>query len=224
MSHSLEYSRLHQLKQTNRSVVRTQVRNEISGNFSSQQRSRDSYLIIFSRKHADMICKIANSTLAFLRRNLYHCQEMYNQMLIKLNLRIYCDSLGPLQLHSTKYQSIQQQAARFVLSDFSTYSSVTVMLSMEHITSQKAYNAVNDAFQDLHNLVELCLPNYIAYNTSATRGHKDELSIPFSRVDVYKHSFSPSTIPKWNSLTASTVELASVDSFVIYLDIAVHSL
>ena len=26
-------------------------------------------------KHVDMICKKANSTLAFLRRNLYHCQR-----------------------------------------------------------------------------------------------------------------------------------------------------
>ena len=69
-------------------------------------------------------------------------------------------------------------------------------------------------FKILHNLVELCLPNYIAYKTSATRGHKYKLSIPFSRVDVYKYSFFPSTIPKWNSLPVSTVEVASVDSFV----------
>ena len=69
-------------------------------------------------------------------------------------------------------------------------------------------------FKILHNLVELCLPNYIAYNTSATRGHKYKLSITFSRVDVYKHSLFPSTIPKCNSLSASTVEVASVGSFV----------
>jgi len=69
-------------------------------------------------------------------------------------------------------------------------------------------------FKILNNLVLLCLPNYITYNTNTTRGHKYKLQIPFSRVDVYKHSFFPSTIPKWNSLSASTMEVASVDSFV----------
>ena len=69
-------------------------------------------------------------------------------------------------------------------------------------------------FKILHNLVELCLPNYVVYNTSVTRGHKYKLSIPFSRVEVYRYSLFPSTIPKWNSLPSSAVEVASVDSFV----------
>ena len=111
-----------------------------------------------------------------------------------------------------KIESIKWQAARFALSDFSTYSSVIVMLSrlkwstLHHRRQMLKWTML---FKILYNLV-VCLPNYIAYNTSATRGHKYKLSIPFSRVDVYKYSFFPSTIPKWNSLPSSTVEVASI--------------
>ena len=121
------------------------------------------------------------------------------------------------QRNIKKIESIQRRAARFVLSDFSTYSSVTAMLSRlkwSTLHHRRHILKLTMLFKILHNLVELCLPNYITFNTSTTRGHKYKLSIPFSRVDVYKHSFFPSTIPKWNSLSASAVEVASIDSFI----------
>ena len=59
----------------------------------------------------------------------------------------------------------------------------------EHYIIEDIILKLTMLFKFLHNLVELCLPNYIAYNTSITRGHKYKLLIPFSRVDVYKYSF-----------------------------------
>ena len=82
-------------------------------------------------KHADMICKKANSTLAFLRRNLYHCQrnvkvdayQTYVRPILEYAVTAWASYT---QRNINKIKSIQQRAARFVLS---TYSSVNVMLS-----------------------------------------------------------------------------------------------
>jgi len=156
--------------------------------------------------------------LTFLRRNLYHCQRNVKvdayQTYVRPILEYAVTGWAPYtQRNINKIESIQRRVARFVLSDFSTYSSVTVMLSrLKWSTLHHRRHTLKLTI--LHNLVDLCLPNYIAYNASVTRGHKYKLSIPFSRVDVYKYSSFPSTIPKWNSLPASTVEVASVDSFV----------
>ena len=70
----------------------------------------------------------------------------------------------------------------------------------------------------LHNLAELCLPNYYNYIITMQRywrSHgKLKLSITFSRIDVYKHSFPPQYHPQVEQLVNNyIVEVASVDSF-----------
>jgi len=150
-----------------------------------------------------MICKIANSTLAFLRCNLYHCQRNVKidayQTYVRPILEYAVTAWAPYtQRNINKIESIQRRAARFVMSDFSTYSSVTAMLSSlkwSTLHHRRHILQLIMLFKILHNLVEFCLSNYIAFNTCTTRGHKFKLSIPLSRIDVYKHSFFPSTIP-----------------------------
>jgi len=142
--------------------------------------------------------------------SIYHCQRNVKidayQTYVRPILEYAVTAWAPYtQRNIKKIESIQRWAARFVLSDFSTYSSVTVMLSRSTLHHRRHILKLTMLFKMLHNLVELSLPNYITYNTSTTRGHKYKLSIPFSRVDVYKHSFFPSTIPKWNSLSASNL-------------------
>ena len=126
-----------------------------------------------------MICKKANSTLAFLRRNLYHCQRNVKviayQTYVRPILEYAVTAWAPYTQRSiNKIESIQRRVARLVYLDFSTYSSVTVMLSrlkwstlhhrrhtlkltmlfkilhnlieIEHIASYKTYIEINDAF------------------------------------------------------------------------------
>jgi len=74
-------------------------------------------------KHVDMICKKANSTLAFLRRNLYHCQRNVKigayQTCVRPILKYAVTAWAPYtQWNIRKIESIQRRAARFVLSDF----------------------------------------------------------------------------------------------------------
>ena len=98
-----------------------------------------------------------------------------------------------------------------------TCSSVTTMLSKLKWTTlhhRRHILKLTMLYKILHNLVELHLPNYITYNTSITRGHEFKLSIPFSRINAYKHSFFPSTIPKWNNLPAAVVRVRTAESFI----------
>ena len=51
-------------------------------------------------------------------------------------------------------------------------------------------------------MVNISLPESIIPSTTTnyTRGHNLRLYLPFSRVNVYKHSFFPATMNLWNEL------------------------
>ena len=85
-------------------------------------------------KHIDITCKKANNTLSFLRRNLYHCHRKVKvdayQTYVRPILEYAATVWAPYtQRNISKLESIQRRAARFVMGDFSTYSSVTNMLA-----------------------------------------------------------------------------------------------
>ena len=108
-----------------------------------------------------------NSTLSFLRCNLYHCQR-------NVKIDVYYTYVRPIleytvmawaphtQKNINKIKIIQHWAARFVMSNFSTYSSVTTMLSkLKWNTSHHRRHILKLTmlFKILHNLVELHLPS-----------------------------------------------------------------
>jgi len=76
------------------------------------------------------------------------------------------------------------------MGDYCLTSSVTEMLN----TSQ--WNSLNHRrnvlrlqmmYKITHRIVHLKLPEYIAYSHGITRGHDYKLTIPPTRIDVYKH-------------------------------------
>jgi len=128
------------------------------------------------------------------------------------------------QQNINKLEGIQRRTTRFVMSDFSTYSSVSTMLSnlmwetLHH--RRKSLNLM--FFKILNNLVELCLPNYIIPHISITRGHKSKFSILYTRIDAYKYSFFPATIPIWNNLPAEAMKSKNIDTFINFCNDIVH--
>ena len=83
--------------------------------------------------HVDKICKKANSTQAFLQRNIRSCPQ-------KIKARCYTTLVRPLLEFSSaawaphhksdinKLESVQRRAARFVMRDYHRTSSVSSML------------------------------------------------------------------------------------------------
>jgi len=85
--------------------------------------------------HIQALCKKANKTLNFIRRNLNKCDK-------SIKASAYLTIVRPLLEYAScvwdpyqKYlihdiEKIQRHAARWVMSDYSTYSSVTEMLKL----------------------------------------------------------------------------------------------
>ena len=104
-----------------------------------------SYLTFDSRltfnKHIECICKRANLALAFIRINTQR----------KIRADAYCTYMRPILEYAAfvwsphtntninKLESVQRRAARYVMSDFDRYSSVTEMLSTLQWESLKNY-------------------------------------------------------------------------------------
>jgi len=84
-------------------------------------------------KHIDYIASKANQALAFLQRNLTSCPT---QVKINCYKTLVCPIMDCcstvwscyIQCNINKAEVIQRHAARFVLNDYSQYSSVTAML------------------------------------------------------------------------------------------------
>ena len=49
--------------------------------------------------------------------------------------------------------------------------------------------------------------------TATRSSHERNLSVPYARTDVYKHSFFPSTVSLWNKLPETIKETQSLDTF-----------
>jgi len=99
-----------------------------------------------------MTCKKANNALSFLRRNLYHCQRKVKvdayQTYVRPILEYAATVWAPYtQRNISKLESIQCRVARFVMGDFATYSSDS-MLSKGYIASQKKFIKVGYVVRD----------------------------------------------------------------------------
>ena len=111
---------------------------------------------------------------------------------------------------------IQRKAARFVLSDYSRYSSVTSMLN------QLDWQSLERRRDDLilvmfHKIikqyVDISCDHILHTVPSITHSsNKKFLHLP-SRIDSFKHSLFPRAIRLWNHLLDHLVETDNVDNF-----------
>ena len=159
-------------------------------------------------KHIDNVCKKANSTLAFIRRNLKSCQRQIKAdaylMYVRPTLEYAAAVWAPhTKCDTEKLEAVQRRAARFVMSDFNRTSSVTEMLhnlNWNTLSSRRQTSRLCLLYKILHNLVDVTLPSYIVPSTRFTRGHDQKFILPQSRIDIYKFYFFPDSIRLWNNL------------------------
>ena len=84
--------------------------------------------------HINQVTKKANSTLAFLRRNLHHCPRPTKSLCYLTLIRPLTEYSAVIwDLHTAenirKLEMIQRRAARMVYVDYQTTSSVSTMLN-----------------------------------------------------------------------------------------------
>ena len=103
--------------------------------------------------------------------------------------------LGPtLPGTSINFRKVQRRAARWVLSDYSYYSSVTAMLQQLNwlpLAKRRKQQRLKLLYQIMHGIVGLSLPDYIHFTIRHTRQLPFRLIVPSTNTTSYVTSFFP---------------------------------
>ena len=109
-------------------------------------------------------------------------------------------------------------SARFVMNNFSSYASITQMLTSLNwptLAQCRQQERAIMMFKIIHNLVDIPVNSYFTPvpMTHDTRGHNMRFMQPMTRTDSYLHSFFPFAIKIWYSLPQHGINSKDIDEF-----------
>ena len=152
--------------------------------------------------HVVAICNKANSTRAFLQRNLRQCSPTikslayltYVQPILEYASTVWSPYV---RTDIARLEMVQRKAARFVFNKFSAYSSVTSTLSQlnwQSLEVRRTNAIITMFYKVINNLICIDFSQDLQPVLSSTRGYlKRFISLP-ARVNSYYHSFLPHSI------------------------------
>ena len=177
-------------------------------------------------EHISRICKKANSTLAFLRRNLNIKNQALKanayKALVRPQLEYGCAAWDPHHEQDiTELERIQRRAARYVSGNYDPRASVTAMLQhlgWQSLEQRRQHHRLCILFKARHHLMQLNTGAYLQHPARATRhATSNTYRVPSSRTDIHKTSYFPRTIRDWNCLGEEIRNLEELDSFKLNL-------
>ena len=114
-------------------------------------------------------------------------------------------------------EKVQRRAARWVLNDFSRYSSITNMLQQLSWLSLQVHRKIcrlQTLFKIIHNEYPLSIPSYYLEMERATRQyHPRRYILPTSSTNIFQHSFYFRSIRDWNALPPRLIDHDNIDQF-----------
>ena len=172
-----------------------------------------------------MRAKAARS-LGLIRRTLGKCNQevketAYNT-LVRPQLEYATSAWNPhTERNNRIVESVQRQAARFVMHDYHRESSVTDMLNTLHWDTLQTRRLLHqtEMFYHIHcGMVNINPPSEIERLPRPARSlssHSHNLSYkqPYTRVDCYLYSMYPRAIHVWNRLPVAAVTADSIHGF-----------
>ena len=119
--------------------------------------------------------------------------------------------------NKSKIEKVKRRAARWVSNDYSTYSSVTDMLSnlgWQSLEYRRIDVRLTMFYKIVYGLVAIPLPSYFVRPEVYTR-HMHSLSYRQIHTSVcyYQYSFFPMLVVLWNKLPADLVPVSDLDYF-----------
>ena len=136
----------------------------------------------------NIVVKLANKSLGFVRRSLYPCSES-TKYIIRPKLEYATAVWDPYrQEQIASIEAVQRRVARFIKRDYNRTSSVTEMLQsldLDLLEDRRKAHRLNIFYLAVNNSIALSIPNYF---------------LPKQYCDYYFYSFYPRTIRDWNSL------------------------
>ena len=171
-------------------------------------------------KHVDSITKKGIRCLGFLHRNLSKCPRnikttCYNNFVRPIVEYASCVWDPHTKRNSAKIETVERNAARFVMNNYSRESSVTTMLEelkWESLDHRRGSNKVSMMYRINNHLIDIADDQLISLNTPA-RGHNKRFIIPKTRTTLLTGAFFPETIRLWNCLPQNVVNSPSLDVF-----------
>ena len=177
--------------------------------------------------HINNVTAKANSVLGLLRRNLKISSQAVKtqayQSLVRPHLEYASTVWSPHTSYNIKkVEMVQRRAARYVCNRWHNTSSVSEMVShlgWESLAVRRSNMRLHTMYRIVHTTMRDPWHRWLTLSTRQTRGFHLWRYIPLSPSnDPYKFSFSPCTIPVWNSLPLHVVSSPTLDSFRLRLN------
>ena len=154
-----------------------------------------------SSTHITNITSKALSVKTFLERNLKSCPTQIKLKCYNAMIRPILEYANPvwsphIRRDIDRLERVQRQSARFIMADFSRFSSVTNMLIDLNIPSLEHHRQVSSItllYKIVHNLIDISPVDLIPV-TSNTRGHDQRFHHIYARTNQYSNSFFPRSI------------------------------
>jgi hypothetical protein len=178
--------------------------------------------------HIANICKKANNTLGFLKRNLNisnpSLKEKAYKTLVRPTLEYACSTWDPYQQNNiNKLEGVQKRAARYVRNNYN-YNSAT---SVSNIVKDLNWAVLQDRrkntrlclfYKIVNNKVKIDPSDKLIPTGRASRAHNgNSFRQQQCSTNIRRDSFYPRTIRDWNALPSSTVSAVSLESFKTHL-------
>jgi hypothetical protein len=172
--------------------------------------------------HIDTVCNKANSTLGFIRRNLFECpkelKDLAYKSLVRSKLEYACSVWNPhLVKDISRLEMTQRRAARWVCNDYSRESSVTSMLqSLGWLTleQRREISSLSMLFKIVKGEVAINASDFLDKPARATRAkHGHKFNTIRANTNEYKFSFFVRNIPAWNGLDCEVVSCSKSGQF-----------
>ena len=164
----------------------------------------------------DRIAKKGNSSLAFVKRNLYACSEETKRAvyvsLVRPHLEYATAVWDPYRQNQVeKLEAIQSRAVRFMKRDYSYNTSMSKLKksqSLGSLSERRKSHRLQIFYKSVYNNIVLPIPPYYQLSIRETRNYSTNSFIqPSVHHDYYKYSFFPRTIRDWNCLLPETRSL-----------------
>lgn len=172
--------------------------------------------------HVNYIINNANRMLGFLRRNFSRANTTVKltlyKTLVRPKLEYACSIWDPGQVTLTNsLELIQNRSARFIISNYSRYSSVSAMkltLDLPDLALRRQCSRLclfhKIFYFDLTLKEELLhRPSYV----SSRIDHSQKVGVPLCRTKIYSDALIPRTSEDWNHLPASITAISDSKNF-----------
>lgn len=172
--------------------------------------------------HINFIANNANRMLGYLRRNFSRAPSSLKLLLYKTLVRSKLEYASSVwdpghEFLINQIESVQNRGARFILSNFSRFSSVSSMkltLHLPNLSLRRKLSRLSLFHKIYHHNQHLSEelfsePSYVSHRND----HHHKVNVPFSRTKLFFDSFIPRTTNDWNHLPTSIATITDAPAF-----------